>query len=813
MHAANKSWLRGSLLAGIYMLGALGILASGGGGGDNGEDTTQVNVPPVVADLADISLFGSLDQPFSADRYDYTATVDYSFRVIQITPVTADQNATVTVNGETVRSGFASSPIEHFPGVNSPILIIVTSGDKQYTKTYRLVVTIDASNDADLASLSLSAGALVPNFDPATSHYLVSVAFPASEAQVTAETNHPDATKMVNGLSVGSGQASNPIALAVGDNTITVEVTAENPLFQKAYTITVNRAVGDDNANLSGLAISVGVLDRIFQPDVFNYTASVSYTDTEVQVTATSESALATIRVRNILVTSGVTGQPVSLGEGSNLILVTVQAETGRVQNYSVLIERQSTNLFLQRAYMKASIAFAYSEFGGSLALGGDTLVVAERRNVYGDGGGVYVLIRDGSGQWSQQAYLRASNGQEGDHFGASLALSGDTLAIGAFLEGSGATGVNGEESDNSADYSGAAYVFTRDGSGQWSQQAYLKASNTDAGDRFGSSISLSGDTLAIGAPLEASNATGVNGDESNNFAYDSGSVYVFSRDGSGQWAQQAYLKASNTGSGDRFGQSVSLSGDTLAIAAPLEASNATGVNGNESNNLAPAAGAVYVFSRDVSGQWSKQAYLKASNSEPYDRFGQSLSLFGGTLAIGAYFEDSGAAGINGDESDNSASNSGAGYVFTRDGSGQWSQQAYLKASNAEVGDTFGSSLALFGDLMAIGASGEDGSSTGVNGDESNNFASNSGAVYLFARDGTGQWSQQAYLKASNTETRDYFSKGGDIFSGEIWSIALSLSADTLVVGAPDEDSNSIGVNGNQADNSETSSGAVYVYR
>ena len=169
----------------------------------------------------------------------------------------------------------------------------------------------------------------------------------------------------------------------------------------------------------------------------------------------------------------------------------------------------------------------------------------------------------------------------------------------------------------------------------------YLKASNTRADDWFGRSVSLYGDTLAVGA----------------------NAVYVFVRSGS-QWSQQAYLKASNTGAYNDFGSSVSLYGDTLAVGADGEASNATGVNGNQADNSAPSSGAVYVFARSGS-QWSQQAYLKASNTGAYDFFGSSVSLSGDTLAVGARREDSNATGVNGNQADNSAQDSGAGYVFS----------------------------------------------------------------------------------------------------------------------------------------------------
>ena len=149
------------------------------------------------------------------------------------------------------------------------------------------------------------------------------------------------------------------------------------------------------------------------------------------------------------------------------------------------------------------------------------------------------------------------------DFFGISVAISGNTVVVGAQLEASAATGINGNQSDNSATEAGAAYVFVRNGT-TWAQQAYLKASNTDANDEFGCSVAISGNTVVVGARGEASAATGVNGNQSDNSAPDAGATYVFVRNGT-TWTQQAYLKASQAGD-TAFGFSVAISGDTAVV-------------------------------------------------------------------------------------------------------------------------------------------------------------------------------------------------------------------------------------------------------
>src|SRR5699024_2328295 len=157
----------------------------------------------------------------------------------------------------------------------------------------------------------------------------------------------------------------------------------------------------------------------------------------------------------------------------------------------------------------------------------------------------------------------------------------------------------------------GAVYVFSCDPTtGTWAQGAYIKASNTDFSDNFGYSVALSadGDTLAVGAYGEDSRATGIDGDQGDGGAGGAGAVYVFARDPmTGTWAQSAYVKASNTGVNDHFGSSVALSadGDTLAIGAKGEDSGATGIDGDQDDESADGAGAVYVFTRDaMMGEW-----------------------------------------------------------------------------------------------------------------------------------------------------------------------------------------------------------------
>lgn len=522
-------------------------------------------------------------------------------------------------------------------------------------------------------------------------------------------------------------------------------------------------AAGGNNASLSALTLSSGTLDPAFAANQLAYTSTQAFPVSSLQVTPTAQAAGATLTVNGTAVTSGQASPAITLADGApTLISVVVTAANGTTtQTYTITVSRQPASAFAQQAYIKASNP-------------------------------------DGVG---------SNPGGAGDQFGYSIALSGDgnTLAVGAPYESSNATGINGAQGNNLSSESGAVYVFVRS-AGVWVQQAYVKASNNGMSDKFGHSVTLSGDgnVMAVGAFAEDS---GVVGNQNDNSVTNAGAAYVFTRTGAA-WSQQAYLKASNVQAQDSvttFGWSVSLSSDgaTLAVGAPNEDSNATGVNGNQDNELAEASGAAYVFTQS-GGTWTQQAYIKASNTQNNDQFGGVVRLSGdgNTLAVGAAGEDSNATSIDGDQTSNAASGSGAVYVYVRSGA-TWSQQAYIKATNTRTNDNFGTALAISadGNTLAVGAESEGSGATGINGDQMSSAAAGSGAVYVFTRV-VATWSHQAYIKASNTAAQDAF--GG--------SVAISGDGNTLVVGAAEEDSDATGVNGSQANNLASGSGAVYVF-
>jgi hypothetical protein len=367
------------------------------------------------------------------------------------------------------------------------------------------------------------------------------------------------------------------------------------------------------------------------------------------------------------------------------------------------------------------------------------------------------------AGPPAQQDYLKAFNTQQEKYFGMSVAVSGDTVVVGG---------------------TGEAYVFVRNGSA-WAQQAYLQSSTPTAREAFGIAVAVDGDTIVVGASFAGSGPLET-----------SGAAYVFVRSGTA-WTQQAYLQGANTASGDYFGFSVGISGDTIVVGAYGEDSSNPGVNAPP-NEVAYNSGAAYVFVRNGAQgapAWTQQAYLKASQTGQEDTFGMHVAVSGDTVVVGASAEDSSTTGVNSTPNE-AIFSAGAAYVFVRN-SGIWTQQAYLKASNTGIYDTFGMGVAVDADTIVVGAYGEDSSTTGSNSTP-NEDAADAGAAYVFVRN-SGIWTQQAYLKASN-------SGAGDGFGARV-----AIDGTTIVVGAVWEDSGSTGVN-SVPNNSVAEAGAAYVF-
>jgi len=320
---------------------------------------------------------------------------------------------------------------------------------------------------------------------------------------------------------------------------------------------------------------------------------------------------------------------------------------------------------------------------------------------------------------------LLPSGGSEFDQFGSSVSISRDYAIVGAYLDDD-----NGEES-------GSVYIFKRDGS-NWLEKQKLTASDGAEGDRFGISVSISGDYAIVGAYIDDDN--GVN----------SGSAYIFKRDGS-NWTEEQKLTASDGAEDDWFGRFVSISGEYAIVSAYFNDDN--GIN----------SGSAYIFKRDGSN-WIEEQKLTASDGDRDDAFGISVSISGDYAFVGAY------------EDDDNGINSGSAYIFKRDGS-NWIEKQKLTASDGDEVDQFGRSISISGKYAIVGANYDD-----------DNGVYFSGSAYIFERDGTN-WTEEQKLTASDGAEYDFFGS------------SVSISDEYVIVGAYLDDDN--GVN----------SGSAYIFR
>ena len=352
--------------------------------------------------------------------------------------------------------------------------------------------------------------------------------------------------------------------------------------------------------------------------------------------------------------------------------------------------------------------------FGISIAVSGDTALVGASHDDVGgnlDQGSAYVFTRSGN-TWTQQAKLVAGDGAWSDGFGNSVALYGDTALVGAHQDDAGAN-----------ENQGSAYVFTRSGA-DWTQQAKLVAADGVADEEFGRSVALSGDTALVGVPRDTLGA---------NFAQ--GSAYVYTRSGT-TWTHQAKLAVGNGMAIDVFGRSVALSGDTALVGVP---GDDVGANVDQ--------GSAYVFTRSGT-TWTQQAQLLAGDGAVNDQFGYSVALSGDIALVGAILDDVGA---NGDQ--------GSAYVFTRSGS-TWTQQAHLVADDGVARGYFADSVAISGDTALVGSVWDN---VGAN--------IRQGSAYVYTRLGT-TWTLEQKLWASDGAADDLFGS------------SVALSGDTALIGA-----------------------------
>src|SRR5215813_2835162 len=397
---------------------------------------------------------------------------------------------------------------------------------------------------------------------------------------------------------------------------------------------------------------------------------------------------------------------------------------------------------FSQAAKLTANDGVADDNFGYSISISGDTVVVGSPFHNIGandDQGSAYVFRQNqgGANQWGLVKLLTAPDGVALDTFGYSVSISGDTLVVGAVEHKIGANFGQG-----------SAYVFERNqgGADNWGEVKELTASDGATSDGFGSSIAISGDTIAVGA-----SGKNMNG----------GSAYVYERNqgGAEQWGEVKELSASDGEANDRFGFSITIDVDSIIVGAILH-----NVGANKQQ------GSAYVFGRNQGGaeQWGELKELTASDGAQFDHFGSSVSISGNTAVVGADLDVVGAV-----------KNQGSAYVFERNqgGADQWGEVKHLIASDGATNFSafFGFSVSISGDTLIVGAPGNDVGTL------------NQGAAYVFQRDagGAGNWGEVKELNAADGTADDQLGN------------SVSISGDSLALGARSD-----GIGGNNSQGS-----------
>ena len=394
------------------------------------------------------------------------------------------------------------------------------------------------------------------------------------------------------------------------------------------------------------------------------------------------------------------------------------------------------------------------AHLGEAVAVSGDTVVVGAP-NENNARGAVYVYVRP-TGEWtistiSETAKLTVSGLGNGSEFGASVAISGDTIVVGA----------PGEEADK-----GAAYVFVRPASGDWQNVTAADARLTETeparqpDDRFGASVAVSGDTVAIGAPAT---------DDTTH----PGMAYVFSRPGSG-WTDatpNAILSDTNVAVGDSFGQSVATHGNTVVVGAPLDDFGANGTTQVD-------RGSAYIYLKPGSG-WVNATeadfFLASENGQAGDHFGVSVAIRedGKVVVVGAEYATPAVVTLDAA----AAANQGLAYVFIRPDEG-WvadpTEDAILSIAAGSSSDQFGHAVGISGDTIVVGAPGKD---------------AVMGAAYVFVQPNVGPQDPSPITPMplwATTDTSDAaLSAGADGAASEQFGESVAVSGGTIAAGVP----------------------------
>jgi len=384
-----------------------------------------------------------------------------------------------------------------------------------------------------------------------------------------------------------------------------------------------------------------------------------------------------------------------------------------------------------------------YSRFGCTISLSGNYAIVGD---VFASGeysdyitGAAYIYKRDNNGNWNEIQKLFISDGPNADYFGSSVSISGNRAIVGAYGEDEDASG------ENSLPFAGSAYIFECDVNGSWKEVQKLVPSDRNDHDLFGmSSLDIFKDYAIVGNKYKDVEITG------ESPLMDAGSAYVFKRDATGNWSEVQRLIASDHSAFNYFGQSVSISGNYAIVGS------------SQINNT----GAVYIFKKDATANWTEVQKIIASDHNSYDTFGRSVSISGNYIVVSAQYEDEDASG------EHTMENSGSAYIFKRNSNDVWNEVQKIVASDRSSYDQFGSSVDISEDYIIVGADNDDEDTDGEN------FLPDAGSAYIFKRESNGSWLEVQKITAANREQESFFGN------------SVSIDNNYAIVGIDQDDDN-----------------------
>ncbi|HBS27325.1 MAG TPA: hypothetical protein DD827_09420 [Gammaproteobacteria bacterium] len=615
----------------------------------------------------------------------------------------------------------------------------------------------DTSDDSRLRLLRLSDGQLEPPFSLNILSYQTEVGEDVQSIQLTVAARNLGAFITVNDQSVSDGVPSSPISLVTGKNDIEINIISKDGSARTRYFLEVFRGVkppgsdNDDNGDsndsdnnndntdeilgtdLGSLTLEGAALDQIFQAEQLSYTATLGAFIDGVHVQATT-STDNQISINGEIIAAGQTSALIPIESNTQIEIIVASISDNSSKTYVIDVSRKSIDEFSQTIALGSTTPQLGSQFGFSSAISGSTLAVGAPDEA--EGRGAVYLFNLSSDGWQFAQRLGLENSSSGDRFGQSLSMQGNLLVVGAMQRSPSGNANSGEVfiyqktaqtwsettritapspqtghrfgynvalsgerlavatlRSNSQANSGQVYVFKQQGAA-WNLEATVGSAGVGSSDKYAASIDLENNLLAIGS-FNQSGCQSLSDD-------DPGSVRIYQRNENNAWNQ--IQKLDGEGPNDRFGYSVDIDNNQLAIGAQCE----------DEFHTTRTEGAVYIYQQSENG-FNLEQKVKAFQTAEFSLYGDRVALAGNQLIVTGSFE------IPAHNFASSLTGAGAAYLLERN-NGNWQETRLFIPFDLESNDRFGISLSTDSGRVLIGAPGGEGSS---------NLFKN-GAAYVF---------------------------------------------------------------------------------